>query len=110
MIITDCALSSIIAASSSVYLTTLRFSPPVSSDWLPPVSPKKILARERFIALHIILVSIKPEAPTNAPHIMRILLLRTKPVAAAATPEQEFSKEMTLGISAPAIGITKKIQ
>ena len=74
-----------------------------------PTDPKIILAIERFIALHIIRVSINPDAPTNAPQIMSMLLDRTKPVAAAARPEQEFSVEITTGISAPPIGMTNKI-
>ena len=73
------------------------------------MDPKIILVIERFIALHIILVSINPDAPTNAPQIMSMLLDRTKPVAAAARPEQEFSVDITTGISAPPIGMTNRI-
>ena len=56
----------------------------------------------------MILVSINPEAPTNAPQMIRILLERTKPVAAAASPEQEFKVDITTGISAPPIGMTNR--
>ena len=53
----------------------------------------------------MILVRIKPEAPTRAPAIIKPLFIRTKPVAAAAIPEYEFNNEITTGISAPPIGI-----
>ena len=63
------------------------------------------LLRERFIALHIILVRINPLAPTSEPDTISRLLFNTKPAAQAANPEYEFSRAMTTGISAPPIGI-----
>ena len=46
-----------------------------------------------------------PEAPTNAPDIIRPLFMRTNPVADAAIPEYELRRDITTGISAPPIGI-----
>ena len=63
---------------------------------------------ERFIARPIICVSSVPEAPTSVPEMISTLLCSTKPVAAAARPVNEFSSEMTTGMSAPPIGSTKQ--
>ena len=76
--------------------------PPETS---PPTAPKITFWSERFIPLHIICVRINPDAPTNAPLIIRALFMRTNPVAAAAIPEYELSNEITTGISAPPIGM-----
>ena len=46
---------------------------------------------------------MSPEAPTNAPLIIRALLPKTNPVAAAAIPEYEFNKDII-----PQIMIYKK--
>ena len=56
----------------------------------------------------MMLVKIKPLAPTNAPATMRTLLSITKPAAHAASPEKLFKRAITTGISAPPIGITNK--
>jgi hypothetical protein len=45
------------------------------------------LRSERFIARHIIVVRMMPDAPTSEPVMMSALLFSTKPVAAAASPE-----------------------
>ena len=58
------------------------------------------------MALHMICVKIIPEAPTREPATISTLLFKIKPVAQAAIPEYELSKEITTGISAPPIGIT----
>ena len=65
-------------------------------------------ASDRFIALHMILVKIKPLAPTNAPATISTLLRITNPAAHAANPEKLFKRAITTGISAPPIGITNK--
>ena len=39
------------------------------------------------MATHMIRVRISPEAPTSAPETISTVLLMTKPVAAAASPE-----------------------
>ncbi len=61
---------------------------------------------ERFIALHITIDRIRPEAPSSAPAVMSSLFSMTKPIATAARPAYEFSSEMTVGMSAPPIGST----
>ena len=67
---------------------------------------------ERFIASAMSLVRIAPEAPTRAPAMIRTGLSMTKPAIATAVPVNEFSSEMTTGMSAPPIGsviVTPKI-
>ena len=61
------------------------------------------------MALHIRMVNRVPAAPTRIPPVNITLLLYRKPPQAAATPVNEFSNEMTTGISAPPIGITNMI-
>ena len=59
------------------------------------------------------LVRIAPDAPTSAPAMIRTGLLITKPAIATAVPVNEFSSEMTTGMSAPPIGsviVTPKIR
>jgi len=58
------------------------------------------------MALHMMFVRISPDAPTREPAMIRTLLFRTKPVAAAARPEYELSSATTTGMSAPPIGMT----
>ncbi len=65
-----------------------------------------------FVLLYInqvksILVNINPDAPTRAPDIISPLFIKTNPVAAAATPEYELSREITTGMSAPPIGMVR---
>ena len=57
-----------------------------------------------IIASAMSLVRIAPEAPTRAPAMIRTGLLITKPAIATAVPVNEFSSEMTTGMSAPPIG------
>ena len=67
---------------------------------------------ERFIASAMSLVRIAPDAPTRAPAMIRTGLSITKPAIATAVPVNEFSSEMTTGMSAPPIGrviVTPKI-
>ena len=72
-------------------------------------APNITFTSDLFIPLHIICVRINPDAPTNAPLIIKALFINTNPVAAAATPEYEFSNDITTGISAPPIGMVKVI-
>ncbi len=51
------------------------------------MTPNRTLASDRFMALHMMLVRISPEAPTSEPAMISTLLSITKPVAAAARPE-----------------------
>ena len=96
------------ATSFADVLRTFAYSSPASALELPPsITPNRTLVNERFIALHIILVRINPEAPTSEPAMIRMLLSIAKPVAAAANPEYEFSSAMTTGMSAPPMGFTR---
>ena len=67
------------------------------------------MPNERFIALLIKIERMNPDAPSSAPEMIRISLLMAKPVAHAASPEYELSSATTTGMSAPPIGITKRI-
>jgi len=73
----------------------------------PPKLPINTLVSERFMALHITTVRSVPALPTRIPPNSITLLSYKKPPIAAATPVKELSKEITTGISAPPIGITK---
>jgi hypothetical protein len=48
---------------------------------------------------------MNPEAPSSAPAMISSLLSSTKPIAAADNPAYEFNSEMTVGMSAPPMGI-----
>ena len=61
---------------------------------------------ERFIARPIMIVRNVPDAPTSMPLTIRTLFSSSKPVAAAASPVNAFSSEITTGMSAPPIGRT----
>ena len=65
-----------------------------------------MLQIERFMASAMSLVRIAPEAPTRAPAMISTGLPMTKPAIAAAVPVNEFSSEMTTGMSAPPMGST----
>ena len=75
----------------------------------PPNDLNRTSINSLFIALHIILVRIRPAAPTMEPAIIKTLFPIINPVNAAAMPDNEFSKLTTTGISAPPIGSTNKI-
>ena len=51
------------------------------------MAPTSTLTSERFIALHMMRVRMSPDAPTSEPVMIRMLLLSTNPVEAAASPE-----------------------
>src|SRR5919106_1068600 len=74
-----------------------------------PTPANIMLASDRFIALDISAVRMKPAAPTSEPEIISTLLLSPQPWPAAASPEYALSNEITTGISAPPIGITSLI-
>ena len=57
----------------------------------------------------MIIVKIRPLAPTKEPATISTLLSRRSPANAAAIPDNEFNKEITTGISPPPIGNTKPI-
>ena len=84
---TLCAVSSIMATSSGDVLFTVAYTSSASAISPFATAPNNTLRRERFIALHIMLVKIIPDAPTSDPETIRTLLPITKPVADAAKPE-----------------------
>ncbi len=63
--------------------------------------PVNTLRRRRFIAWHMTMVRIEPEAATVAPQAMRSRFSMTTPTRAAAKPAVAFRKEMSTGMSAP---------
>ncbi len=65
-----------------------------------------MFSTERFIASAMSLVRMPPEAPTSAPLMIRTGFWMTNPAIAAAVPVNEFSSEITTGMSAPPIGRT----
>ncbi len=57
------------------------------------------------MARHMMIDRIRPEEPSSAPATMSSLLSSTKPMATADRPAYEFSSEITVGMSAPPIGM-----
>ena len=68
---------------------------------LTEVLPRRIARSLRFIALHMICVSSRPDAPTIPPMATSIVSPTAMPAMPPATPLREFSKEIVIGISAP---------
>jgi len=61
---------------------------------------------DRFIALAIRFVRMEPEAPTIMPATIIAVLFRARPAAAAESPVNALSSEITTGMSAPPMGST----
>ena len=95
------------ATGSSVLSSTFSFAVGVSF-FFGVLPPSKILIRLLFMARHIICVSNSPEAPTMPPTATRKISLMAIPAMAPATPDNELSKEMVIGMSAPPTRIEKK--
>ncbi len=72
-----------------------------------PNALKRMLGRDRPMALLIKRVRMMPEAPTRVPATMSSALSSTKPDAATASPVKEFNSEISTGTSAPPIGSTR---
>ena len=68
-------------------LTSPTSSSLLTPDEAEPMLPKTTLAKDLFIALHMIFVRINPLAPTKAPATIKTLLFITNPAAEAANPE-----------------------
>ncbi len=68
-----------------------------------------MLATERFIAVAISRVRIVPDEPTSVPATISATLSRENPAAAADSPVNAFSSEITTGMSAPPIGSTTSV-
>ena len=77
------------AASSAEPDLTAPFVslPPAARPSPAPNAPKITLNSERFIARHMMLVRMIPDAPTSEPLMISTWLPSTKPVAQAARPE-----------------------
>src|SRR6201986_4100516 len=100
----------IAAASSALALRTVRYSAAaLVPAWTWPNAPNMTLVNERFMALHMITERMNPEEPSRAPATTRTLLLSTNPRRAAEMPAYELRREMTVGMSAPPIGVTSNI-
>ncbi|OQA23028.1 MAG: hypothetical protein BWY60_00084 [Actinobacteria bacterium ADurb.Bin346] len=69
------------------------------------VLPSNMLARLLFIALHIICVKKRPDAPIIPPIETRSKSPTAIPAIEPATPLNELSRDMVIGISAPPIRI-----
>src|SRR5437879_12522235 len=67
-----------------------------------------MLLNDRFMARDMMIERINPEEPSSAPAIMRRLLSSTNPMALADSPAYELRSAMTVGISAPPIGIMSR--
>ena len=94
------------AASSAVALRTERAcSPPAAAACSWPNAPNRTFVNDRFIAFDMFTDRMKPEAPSSAPATISSLLSSTKPIAAAERPAYELSSEITVGMSAPPMGM-----
>src|SRR5512140_614265 len=103
--ITRRALSRIDAASSGdAERTGLVLACAALASCACPKAPNSTLAKERFIALHMITDRMRPEEALTAPAIISRRFSRAKPIAAQAAPAYEFSNAMTVGISPPPMG------
>ena len=72
------------------------------------VLPSRMSISERFMALHMIWVSSRPDAPTMPPTATSRASLMLMPAMAPATPLREFSREMVMGMSAPPTRTVKR--
>ena len=70
-----------------------------------PNAPNSTFVNERFIARHMMIDRIRPLEPSSAPAVISSLLSSTKPIATADSPAYEFRIEITVGMSAPPIGM-----
>ena len=68
-------------------LTVPCCSAPASASDAAPKAPKSTFPSDRFMASHMILVRMIPDAPTSDPLITSASLSSTKPAAQAARPE-----------------------
>ena len=102
---TRLACSSNCAAPSTVSCFHSFCSPIAAVFCTVPNAPNRTLVNERFMARHMMIERIRPLEPSSAPAVTRSLLLSTNPIATAERPAYEFRMEMTVGMSAPPIGM-----
>ena len=93
------------ATSCGVALLTVFASPAAAVACTWPKAPNSTLVNERFIALHMMIERISPDDPSSAPAMISSLFSSTKPIATADRPAYEFKSEITVGMSAPPIGM-----
>ena len=105
MITTELACSNSCAAPSTVSCFHAFCSPVATVFCTVPNAPNNTLANDRFIARHMMIERIRPLDPSSAPAVTSSLLPSTKPIATAERPAYEFRIEMTVGMSAPPIGM-----
>ncbi len=60
------------------------------------------------MALHMMIARMRPLDPSSAPAVIRSLLSSTKPIATAESPAYEFKIAITVGMSAPPIGMMSR--
>jgi hypothetical protein len=60
------------------------------------------------MARHMMIARMRPLEPSSAPAVMSSLLSRTNPIATADKPAYEFRIAMTVGMSAPPIGMMRR--
>ena len=98
-----------IAASWAPIEVWGRSSPvPAPAAGAAPKPAKRTFATERFIAVAISSVRIVPEEPTSVPATISETLSSANPAAAAESPVNALSSEITTGMSAPPIGSTTR--
>ena len=97
-------------SSSLLISSTSPTGAPLGSAGWPsavPKPPNTTFKMDRFIARHMLMERIAPEAPTSAPVTMSRSFASMKPAAAAAQPEYELSSDTTTGMSAPPMATTR---
>ena len=70
-----------------------------------PKAPNSTLVNDRFIARHMMMARMNPDDPSSAPATISSLLFSTNPMALADNPAYEFSSAITVGMSAPPMGM-----
>ena len=79
---------------------------PVASS-ICPKAPNSTLLNERFMARHMTMARMRPDMPSSAPATISRLFESTKPSSAAEIPAYALSSAMTVGISAPPMGMMR---
>src|SRR6266576_2472432 len=105
MTTTSRACSSSWSAPSTVSCFQAFCSPSAFACCTVPNAPNRTLVNDRFIARHMMIERMRPLEPSSAPAVTSSLLLSTNPIATADRPAYEFKIEITVGISAPPIGM-----
>ena len=64
-----------------------------------PNAPNSTFVNDRFIALHMMIDSTNPDAPSSAPAMISSLLFSTNPIKLADKPAYEFNNAITVGMT-----------